>query len=210
MKIADWLRLTAQTKTRSLSDGRALRLLTARELLEAKREAATLAEDGKDGALCSNACILARAVLKKGQQCYRSGAEVLQCCKPEEIEGLTKEWAAFNREENPGLSTHGIRLEQLKQSLDTPKQRLQWRVLRSFGALPTEKRAKAMTDADYLFCAVNLLLDEEERLKAMCPSCRSKAENPHCTVCGRETGAFLTEENKGFDWALYQKRREGL
>ncbi len=210
MKIADWLRLTAQIHTRHRTDGRTLRLLTARELLEAKREAVMLAEDGRDGALCSNACILARAVLKKGHLCYASGAEVLQMCSPEEIESLTKEWAAFHREENPGLGTKGVRLEQLKQSLDTPKQRLQWRVLRTFGALPTEKRARAMTDADYLFCAVNLLLDEEERLKTMCPSCRTKAETLHCPVCGRETGEHSAEVNTGFDWALYQKRKEGL
>lgn len=210
MKIQDWLRLAAQNHIKTLPDGKALRLLTSRELLEAKREAASLAANGKETAVCSNACILARAVLKKGQQLYHSGSEVLSLCTPEQIENLTKQWAAFNREENPGLATNGVRLDQLKKSLDTSKQRLQWRVLRSFGALPTEKRVKAMTDADYLFCAVNRLLDEEERLQTMCPSCRAKAETPHCPVCGRETGELLAEENKSFDWKLYQKRREGL
>ena len=35
-------------------------------------------------------------------------------------------------------------------------------MLRTFGALPTEPRARAMTDRDYLWCALNLLLDGEE------------------------------------------------
>ena len=50
-----------------------------------------------------------------------------------------------------------------------PKQRLRWRVLRCFGALPTEARARRMTDGDYLWCAVNLLLDEEEEAALLCP-----------------------------------------
>ena len=33
-----------------------------------------------------------------------------------------------------------------------PYERLKWRVLRYAGALPSEKRAQEMTDADYLYC----------------------------------------------------------
>ena len=39
-----------------------LRLLSALEILEARREAAQLAESQGERALCSNACLLARAL----------------------------------------------------------------------------------------------------------------------------------------------------
>lgn len=51
-----------------------------------------------------------------------------------------------------------------------PRQRLRWHVLKCFGALPTEERAKAMREEDYLWCAVNLLLDEEEVAPSAVPS----------------------------------------
>lgn len=43
-------------------------------------------------------------------------------------------------------------------------------MLKCFGALPTEERAKAMREEDYLWCAVNLLLDEEEVGPSAVPS----------------------------------------
>ena len=45
-----------------LEDGSELRLLSALEVLEARREAAQLAEGQGERALCSNACLLARAL----------------------------------------------------------------------------------------------------------------------------------------------------
>ena len=42
-----------------------------------------------------------------------------------------------------------------------PYERLKWRVLRYAGALPSEKRAQEMTDADYLYCLVHEMLDRE-------------------------------------------------
>lgn len=41
-----------------------------------------------------------------------------------------------------------------------------------------------MTDGDYLWCAVNLLLDDEETLAQLCPACRERALEAHCPVCG--------------------------
>ena len=41
-------------------------------------------------------------------------------------------------------------------------------MLRTFGALPTEARAREMTDRDFLWCALNLMLDDEEALDALC------------------------------------------
>ena len=46
----------------SLENGFDLRLLSALEVLQARREADELAGDGRERALCSNACLLARAL----------------------------------------------------------------------------------------------------------------------------------------------------
>ena len=48
-------------------------------------------------------------------------------------------------------------------------------MLKQFGALPTEERARNMKGRDYLWCLTNLLLDREEELERLCPSCRARA-----------------------------------
>ena len=211
MRAPDWLKLAAGRTGRTLENGVRLRLLTARELLEARREAAELAEDGKELALCSNACLVARAVLgHTGRRRYRDGREVLERLTPGEIEALAKCWARFRKEASPGLDIGRERLDKLKTSLERmPKQRLRWRVLRCFGALPTEARARRMTDGDYLWCAVNLLLDEEEEAALLCPQCREEAKRDRCPVCGREKGQMVREENSSFDWKRFRALRDG-
>ena len=84
-----------------------------------------------------------------------------------------------------------------------PRERLRWRVLRSFGTLPSSDAAKAMTDRDYLLCALHLILDQEEQLEKLCPSCRNRAKEAHCPVCGEETLAWQREENASFDWERF-------
>ena len=80
-------------------------------------------------------------------------------------------------------------------------------MLKTFGALPTEERAREMTDRDYLWCALNLLLDEEETLSAFCPQCRIQAEEGCCPSCGRETGSVAGGENIGFDMERFERMR---
>ena len=62
-----------------------------------------------------------------------------------------------------------------------------------------------MREEDYLWCAVNLLLDEEEVARQLCPQCREAAEGSRCPVGGRETGVVVREGNPTFgggrlDW----------
>lgn len=66
-----------------------------------------------------------------------------------------------------------------------------------------------MSDRDYLWCAVNLLLDEEEAASSLCPTCRAEAEKARCPVCGREKGAVTGGENLAFDWARFERMKEG-
>ena len=159
MTIPDWLRLRTAPVGARQPTGEVFLPLTAQQALEARREALALAEDEGALALCANACLVARGV-RKGRRPFPSGKAVLAAYGPEEIEALARRWAVWNREENLGPDLEPGRLEALKAQLaDLPWQRLQWRVLRQFRALPTEGRARAMTGEDYLWCAANLLLD---------------------------------------------------
>jgi len=81
--------------------GMTLRLLSAREVLEARREGDGLARDGRERALCRNACLIARALERGGKPVFESGQAALDGLRVEDIARLADQWAAFNRERNP-------------------------------------------------------------------------------------------------------------
>ena len=85
----------------SLGDGRELRLLSALEVLQARREAAELARSGEEQALCANACLLARALERDGRPVFHSGEAALKGLSVREIGALAGRWAAFDKGENP-------------------------------------------------------------------------------------------------------------
>lgn len=64
-----------------------------------------------------------------------------------------------------------------------------------------------MTDRDYLWCALHLVLDDEEELERLCPSCRAEAERERCPVCGAP--AEDCGVNRGFDPARYEALKGG-
>ena len=85
-----------------LEGGRQLRLLSAFEVLQARGEARRLAGEEREMALCANACLLARAVLRGDEPEFRDGEQVLAELTVEEIDRLAGAWARFNRQVNPG------------------------------------------------------------------------------------------------------------
>ena len=85
----------------SAGGGRTLRLLSAREVLEARREGDALARDGRERAVCRNACLVARALERKGKPVFESGQAALDALRLEDIAGLADAWAQFNRTHNP-------------------------------------------------------------------------------------------------------------
>lgn len=89
-----------------------------------------------------------------------------------------------------------------------PGERLRWRVLRQFHALPTEPRARAMKGRDYLWCLVNALLDREEELGRLCPSCRARALEERCPVCGQPETQW-NSENPSFDLERFEQLKGG-
>ena len=100
-----------------LEDGRELRLLSALEVLEARREAEGLAQAPRERALCSNACLLARALeTPEGGPVFSGGEAVLAGLRVEEIAALSRTWSQFNREENPPLTMGQEEAEELKKN----------------------------------------------------------------------------------------------
>ena len=192
-----------------LGNGFELRLLSALEILQARREGAELAGENRERALCSNACLLARA-LEEGEShepVFPDGRAVLAGLTAEEIAALAARWAAFSRENDPGLELSARELEQVKEDLEGDSgERLRWRVLRQFGALPAEKRAREMKGRDYLWCLANTILDREEQLGRLCPSCRARAMEERCPACGRPETEW-GEENASFDPERFEQLR---
>ena len=201
MSAGRFLTLFAGSGKKRLEDGLELRAVPAAAVLQARREAldSGAQEDGALG-LWMNACVLARALYKDGQRVFSGGEAVMQTASAEKIERWMQAYAALCREQNPACSEENARLA--VQALEQEDyERLKWRVLKRFGVLPSEGRARRMTDRDYLYCAAQLLLDEQEKLEAMCPACREKAKRRLCPVCGES----VPEENAGFDEGRFEE-----
>lgn len=109
-------------KTKASVPGRpgwTMRLLSAAEVLEARRETGELAADEKERAVCSNACLLSRALEQRGKPVFSTGAAALAGLRVEEIETLAGAWSEFNRAENPAPEDGEERLESLKKAWST-------------------------------------------------------------------------------------------
>ena len=96
-----------------------LRLLSAREALDARREGDELARDGRERALCRNACLIARALERKGKPVFESGQAVLDGLRVEDIARLADAWAEFNRGCNPSPLDGAGEIERRKKAWST-------------------------------------------------------------------------------------------
>ena len=99
-----------------LDNGMQLRLLSAMEVLQARREAADMTGEDRERALCSNACLLARALTIDDEPVFHSGREVLKGMTVAEIAALSRQWREFDRRENPSLGLDGQELETVKKN----------------------------------------------------------------------------------------------
>lgn len=102
-----------------LEDGRELRLLSALEVLEAGREAGELARSEEERALCANACLLARALERRGKPLFSSGRDVLERMGPREIGALARRWNELDRAENPSPEDGAEDILALKKAWST-------------------------------------------------------------------------------------------
>ena len=178
--------------------------LSAKELLRAQAEARALCADEEQLALYLNACVLAKSARRSGKRLFQSGEAVLEALPAETIARWIEQYQRACSQDCPPCT------EQERQKLQAPLgenayERLKWRVLRTFGVLPSEKRAEGMTDGDYLSCVMQMMLDELELLDGLCPSCREKAQQPRCTCCGE----LLPEQNAAFDETRFEELKRG-
>ena len=185
-----------------MENGLELCVVPAYEVLQSRREAMdACGEDEQTLGIWMNACLLARAIYRDGARAFSGGEALMRAASAEQIARWTEAYAALCREENPACS--GENAKKAMQALSQEDyERLKWRVLRAFGVLPGEARARRMTDREYLYCAAQMMLDEQEKLQMLCPSCREQAEREVCPVCGAAAG----EQNAMFD----EKRFEEL
>lgn len=96
-----------------------LRLLSAWEVLEARREGLELAGEGGERALCADACLVAKALTRKGRPVYSCGRQVLEDLRVEEIVRLADQWGEFNRARNPSPLDGGEETERRKKAWST-------------------------------------------------------------------------------------------
>ena len=110
--------ILAQRDSVELGNGMRLRLLSALEVLQARREAAELAGEERERALCSNACLLARALEDSGSgtPVFADGRAVLAGLTVEEIGSLAARWGELHRAFDPGLNLGEEELETLKKN----------------------------------------------------------------------------------------------
>lgn len=99
-----------------LENGMSLRLLSAFEVLQARREAGELVREDRERAVCANACLLARALEHGGKPVFDSGLAVLEGLTVAEIAALSQQWREFDRTENPALNLGEQELEILKKT----------------------------------------------------------------------------------------------
>lgn len=189
-------------------DGLRLVPVSAYALLQAQAEADRLAGENRAAAgLCAGACIVARTAHRKdGSRAFSSGEEALRTLSAEAIERLMQ---AYEQMTQAGRLTGGADEEQalLSAMEQDAQERLRWRVLRAFGVLPTEARARELTQGELVYCAMQLCLDEREELARLCPACRETARTARCVCCG----APLPEENAAFDEKRYEElKRDGV
>ena len=78
-----------------LGGGWSLRLLSAWEELECQGEGEALASEGREAALCANACLLAKALLKRGSPAFADGREVLEKLTARQIAECARRWGSL-------------------------------------------------------------------------------------------------------------------
>ena len=134
----------------------------ARELLASLK--AQGAEPGEAESVSENACLAFYCLIdKRGRRLFADALEAVRRLTLDDLLLVSERYHALRTAALGNEPSGGTLLESLKRRADEPMERLRWRVLRAFHALPTSEEARRMGEADYLYCYAHLLLDEEEK-----------------------------------------------
>lgn len=68
---------------------------------------------------------------------------------------------------------------------------------------------QAMLERDFLWCGLQMLLDEEEEFARLCPSCQVHGMEDRCVACGALVGEASACINENFDLDLFYSRIQG-
>lgn len=96
-----------------------LRLLSAWEILQLRQESAQLRLEGAEQALCSNACLIAKALERRGRPVFADGKAVLEALRVEDIVRLADQWGAFNKACNPSPLDSEEEIQRRKKAWST-------------------------------------------------------------------------------------------
>ena len=96
-------------------------------LEQTDRETETLEQTDRETALCVNACILARALERRGKALFPDGEAVLRALSVAQIADLARQWAEFSREHDPSPRDPKA-VERLKKAWST-------RLMRAFSGV---------------------------------------------------------------------------
>ena len=66
-----------------------------------------------------------------------------------------------------------------------------------------------MKQRDFVWCALNLMLDDEQELAGLCPTCRTRAMEERCTACGVPLAQTEGGVNGGFDETRFAALKRG-
>ncbi len=168
-----------------------LRLISAMEAIRAQQEAAAHGGDG----LWRNACVLAKALYRGKKRVFSDGEALLRAmpaqtvaCWMNAYHGLCRKQVENWQEEKEALGRDAWG-------------RLRWKAMRALGSFPNPNK---WTDGDFLYCILQLVLDGEEKLEQLCPSCREDLLKGGCPICG----ATVFEENPNFDRERFEELKK--
>lgn len=116
-------------------------------------------------ALAHNACLASLCLYDGIGRVFESGDEALLRLTADELAQVAQSYAELRKSDLDIDSIDGADIERLREKLaSSPLSRIRWKVQKAFCRLPSETAVKRMTDGQYLYCYLNLLIDEAEEI----------------------------------------------
>lgn len=117
------------------------------------------------GALAHNACLASMCLYDSFGRVFESGDEALLRLTAEELALIVSKYADMRLNDFDIDSVTPDEMERLRECMaHSPLTRIRWKVQKALCRLPSDRALQRMTDGQYLYCYLNLLIDEAEGL----------------------------------------------